>query len=278
MIQSPLRGCGAAPALERPREDARRCITERRRDLADLVGRVFEQLLRDFKTRFVQKLLEADAESVEAAIQRATVHAEKRGDILSLVLAGHERRSQEATDLGGEVIAVASLERTDLPFEEASHFAVYPGKRALQESRGEREGVGLRVEAKRNAEEPTIGAAIKRRAMREADFARPPIAAAELVHDVAQGGERRIADVVEGVHAGIVDMPSHRRRIPFHGQVDGGALHVDRPVANEGAQRTPHIGRVLHEQSDETEGVQTVVLADEQSEMRAIGARRAVLE
>ena len=278
MIQPPLDGRRPAPPFERPREHTWRGVTQRLGDLTDVAGRILEHLLRRLETRFVQKLLEAGAEGIEAAIQRATVHTQERSDVIGLVLAGHERRSQEASQLGGKVVAVAFLERSDLPFEETSHLVVNSGKAVFQESRGERQRVSLRVEAKRHAEEPAVGATIERPAMRETDFARSPIAPAELVHDVAEGGEGTIADVVEALHAGIVDMPRERGRVRIYEEIDRCALDMERNVANEVTQRRPHVGSVLHEKTDETERVQTVVLSDEQSQVRTVCASRAMLE
>ena len=61
-----------------------RCVAEHLRDLADLYRRVFEHLPGDLETRFLHKLLEANAESIESSIQGAAVHPEKRGDLVGL--------------------------------------------------------------------------------------------------------------------------------------------------------------------------------------------------
>ena len=49
-------------------------------------------------------------------------------------------------------------------------------------------------------------------------------------------------------------------------------------IANEAAHRRSHVRRVLHEQADETEGMQPVVLTDQETEMRAAGPGRAMTQ
>ena len=49
-------------------------------------------------------------------------------------------------------------------------------------------------------------------------------------------------------------------------------------IANEAADRRSHVWRVLHEQADETEGMQPVVLTDQETEMRAASSGRAMTQ
>ena len=213
-LASPLGGRRAAPAPERPREYAGRRVAERLGDLADLVGRVFEHLPRGLESCFVQKLLEADAETVETAIQRAGVHAEKRGDVVRLVLAGRERGLQEASHLAGEIIAVGSssdpisLSRrrrisSSIPARGASG-----APRRTTASRSPRRSGTVRGRTGETDRRPPEGGVRTRPRLGLQS------ATAQFMHDVVQGRERAIPDVIDGLHPRFVDVPGQHCRLP----------------------------------------------------------------
>ena len=122
-ICAPLGRRSAAPAPERPREHARRGVAERVGDLAHLDRRIFQHLPGALEARLVQELLEGHAESVEAAIQRAAVHPEERGDLVGFGLSRHERRVQHPAHLRREVVGVelARAIRSAFPADCATH-------------------------------------------------------------------------------------------------------------------------------------------------------------
>ena len=114
---------------------------------------------------------------------------------------------------------MAVLERIDLILQHAAQSVVDARQAALQESGGEQERVVLGVEAQWNPEEPAKRPDVRRRAVCEPDLGRPPVGTAQLMHDVVQGRERAIPDVIEGLHSRLVDLPGqHSAESPVHRQ------------------------------------------------------------
>ena len=103
--RSPARGRGAAPAPEGPREGTCVGVVEQRSDPAHLHRRVFEHLPGYLEAALVHEFLEAGAEGIQPAIQRATVDREEGRDLVCLGAIGHERGAQHASHLLREVIA-----------------------------------------------------------------------------------------------------------------------------------------------------------------------------
>ena len=87
-----------------------------------------------------------------------------------------------------------------------------------------------------------------------------------------------IADLIDGVDPGLVDLPAKDRELAFHRQGRMGTADVNAQMAHEGGECRLDVGRVLHQQADETKRPQSVLLADEDAEVRAARPVRAVLD
>ena len=178
----------------------------------------------------------------------------------------------------GEIVLILLLEYIDLALQQTTHLRVDFGQWVLQQCRREYQRELLGIEAQGDFEELAVRRDIYRPAMREPRLGRLPSGAAQFTEDVVVDSDRAVADLIDRLDPRLVDFPGKDRPLAVHDQIRAGAANVNPQMSHEAVQRRLDVERVLHQQAHQSERMQSILLADQETEVRATRPVRAMLD